>query len=67
MQMYRIYGRDKGSKQRFKPLGSQGGDLCFVVNLIYALNWDDKDIVEAKCKELNDMNETLEFEVRKVK
>jgi hypothetical protein len=60
---YRIYGKDEDMK-RFSPLDLTDGQ--FVTNLIYASVWTDLDIVTNKCKELNEMNDTMTFEVRKV-
>jgi len=60
---YRIYGKYESMK-RFSPLDLTEGQ--FVTNLIYASVWADLDIVTKKCKELNDMNKTMTFEVRKV-
>lgn len=61
--MYRIYGKDETMK-RMRPVDLQSGD--FVVNLIYASCWDTKEEADKVCEHINEHNENMYFEVRKI-
>ena len=60
--MYLIYGRMKNQK-RMAPVDLKNG--VFVKNLIYASMFDSQENAQAKCDELNRMNDDMVFEIRK--
>ena len=62
--MYRIYAKMNDGK-KFRALDVRNG--CFAYNLLYASNFPNKEDADYHCNYMNDNNDHMVFEVRKVK